>query len=103
MAYQLSKENLINIPKNLHLVHRQMKKDEEFFLQRLSCGISRLKRKNQIVRVRGPLNQPDEIPCNSHERDYEDSLPENPFSIDIVPKGEYWNICTFELIYSYNF
>jgi len=72
-----------------------MKKDEDFFLQRLSCGISILKSNDRILRLRGPLNLPDEIPCNSHET-YDESLPsvqyKHLFDIDAFPKSEFWNI-----------
>ncbi|WVY95101.1 hypothetical protein V8G54_034189 [Vigna mungo] len=69
-----------------------MKKDEEFFLQRLSCGISILKSNDRILRLRGPLNVPDEIPCNSHET-YDESLPSVPYKhlfddIDAFPKRQ---------------
>jgi len=72
-----------------------MKKDEEFFLQRLSCGISILKSNDRILRLRGPLDVPDEIPCNSHET-YDESLPSVPYKhlfddIDPFPKSEFWN------------
>lgn len=87
----------------MHLIHRQMKKDEEFFLQKLSCGISRVKRKNRIVRLRGPQDHAVEIPCNSHDS-YDESLPESPcedvFSIDIVSKSESSNTSIFQLIHS---
>ncbi|KAG2394620.1 Proline-rich receptor-like protein [Vigna angularis] len=74
------------------ILDRKMKKDEEFFLQRLSCGISILKSNDRILRLRGPLNVPDEIPCNSHET-YDESLPSVPYKhlfddIDAFPKRQ---------------
>ncbi|KAK3205876.1 hypothetical protein Dsin_019922, partial [Dipteronia sinensis] len=32
----------------------QMKKDKKYFLERLSCGISRMKRNKSIEQLRGP-------------------------------------------------
>lgn len=69
LLYQMSKE--------MPLVYRQMKKDEEFFMQKLSCGISRVLSKNHIERLRGPIDLAVEIQCNSHET-YAESLPESP-------------------------
>jgi len=75
----------------MHVVYRQMKKNEEFFLQKLSCGISRILGKNHIERLRGPIDLAVEIQCNSHES-YVESLPESPCGdvsgIDNVPKSE---------------
>ncbi|KAK7316596.1 hypothetical protein RJT34_00180 [Clitoria ternatea] len=72
------------------VLDRQMKKDEEFFLQTLSCGISIIKSNNRILRLRGPLDLPVEIPCDSHDS-YDGSLPSNPnedpISIDVLPKS----------------
>lgn len=36
------------------ILDRQMKKDKKYFLERLSCGISRMKRDNTIEQLRGP-------------------------------------------------
>ncbi|KAK7401034.1 hypothetical protein VNO78_12345 [Psophocarpus tetragonolobus] len=84
----------LEVAKNLKatwvILDRQMKKDEEFFLQKLSCGISILRRNNRIVRLRAPIDLPDEIQCNSHET-YDESLPSIPyndlFNIDVFPKS----------------
>ncbi|KAF7833626.1 Proline-rich receptor-like protein kinase PERK2 [Senna tora] len=59
------------------ILHRQMKKEGEYFLQNLSCGISRLKRNNRIEHLRGPPVVPSEIQCASHET-YEGSVPAFP-------------------------
>ncbi|KAG5073954.1 hypothetical protein JHK84_055185 [Glycine max] len=76
------------------ILDRQMKKDKEFFLEKLSCGISILRHNNRIVRLR-PIDLPDEIPCNGHET-YDESLPSVPykdlFNVDVFPKSEYRNI-----------
>lgn len=69
-----------------------MKRDEEFFLENLSCGISRVRRGNRIVRLRGPLDLAVEIPCNSHET-YDGQ------SDDIVSKSEYWNTFRYQVSY----
>ncbi|KAK0605361.1 hypothetical protein LWI29_025866 [Acer saccharum] len=36
------------------ILDRQMKKDKKYFLKRLSCGISRMKRNKSIEQLRGP-------------------------------------------------
>ncbi|RDX86985.1 Proline-rich receptor-like protein kinase PERK3, partial [Mucuna pruriens] len=71
-------EVALNLNATWVILDRQMKKDEEFFLQMLSCGISILRHNNQIERLRGPLDLPDEIQCNSHEI-YDASLPSVPY------------------------
>ncbi|XP_059654853.1 inactive protein kinase SELMODRAFT_444075-like [Cornus florida] len=38
------------------ILDRQMKKDKKYFLEKLSCGISRMKRDNSIEQLRGPKN-----------------------------------------------
>ena len=35
--------------------YRQMKKDKKYFMDKLSCGISRMKRDNTIEELRGPV------------------------------------------------
>lgn len=54
-----------------------MKNDEEFFLQKLSCGILRVRRFNKIVRLRGPLHLPHESrPSSTSTNDTNtDSIP----------------------------
>ncbi|XP_020206142.1 uncharacterized protein LOC109791281 [Cajanus cajan] len=56
---------------------RKMKNDEEYFLRKLSCGISRIRRFNKIVRLRGPLlHHPQETrPGSSTRETYTDSIP----------------------------
>ncbi|KAL5077817.1 hypothetical protein RYX36_016801 [Vicia faba] len=70
-------EGAINLKATWVILDRQMKKDEEFFMQKLSCGISRILGKNHIERIRGPIDVAVEIQCNSHET-YPESLPESP-------------------------
>ncbi|VVA27344.1 PREDICTED: inactive kinase [Prunus dulcis] len=36
------------------ILDRQMKKDKQFFMEKLSCGISRMKRNNSVEQLRGP-------------------------------------------------
>ncbi|RVW94023.1 Inactive protein kinase [Vitis vinifera] len=38
-----------------HWASRQMKKDKKYFMDKLSCGISRMKRDNTIEELRGPV------------------------------------------------
>ncbi|XP_058788344.1 uncharacterized protein LOC131662540 [Vicia villosa] len=70
-------EGALNLKATWVILDRQMKKDEEFFTQKLSCGISRILGKNHIERIRGPIDLAVEIQCNSHET-YPESLPESP-------------------------
>ncbi|XP_073224336.1 uncharacterized protein [Cicer arietinum] len=86
-------ENAIKLKATWMILDRQMKKDEELFLQKLSCGVSRVVGKTHIVRLRGPLDVAVEIQCNSHES-YAESLPESTCgcgdvsNIGFVPKRE---------------
>lgn len=52
-----------------------MKNDVDYFLQKLSCGILRVKRFNKIVRLRGPPNLPQETRPGSTRETYTDSIP----------------------------
>ncbi|XP_004308194.1 PREDICTED: probable receptor-like protein kinase At5g18500 [Fragaria vesca subsp. vesca] len=36
------------------ILDRQMKKDKQFFMENLTCGISRMKRNNSVEKLRGP-------------------------------------------------
>lgn len=36
---------------------REMKKDKQYFMDRLSCGISSMKSNNTVVQLRGPINE----------------------------------------------
>ncbi|RDX68377.1 hypothetical protein CR513_52645, partial [Mucuna pruriens] len=57
------------------ILDRNMKNDEEYFLQKLSCGILRVRRFNKIVRLRGPLHLPQETRPGSTRETYTDSIP----------------------------
>ncbi|GAU21054.1 hypothetical protein TSUD_132660 [Trifolium subterraneum] len=63
------------------ILDRQMKKDEEFFLQKLYCGISRILGKTRIERLRGPIQFAVEIQCNSDHPSAE-SLLESPINVE---------------------
>ncbi|KAI9071457.1 hypothetical protein K1719_046577 [Acacia pycnantha] len=62
------------------ILDRQMKKDEKYFLQELSCGISRLKRNDRIEHLRGPPVLPTEIYIRPEPgcHDDEDNSVEGP-------------------------
>nr|GFA89818.1 probable serine/threonine-protein kinase PBL5 [Tanacetum cinerariifolium] len=36
------------------ILDRRMKRDRKYFLERLSCGISRMKHNDEIIKIRGP-------------------------------------------------
>ncbi|KAK7372698.1 hypothetical protein VNO80_06085 [Phaseolus coccineus] len=66
------------------ILDRKMKNEEEYFLQKLSCGILRVRRFNKIIRLREPLHLPHESrPSSSstHET-YTDSIPLPDISAD---------------------
>ncbi|KAJ1432109.1 hypothetical protein SESBI_06744 [Sesbania bispinosa] len=83
------------------ILDRKMKNDEEYFLQKLSCGISRIRRYNKIVRLRGPRNLPQQTRRESQDNSseiYADSIPLQDisteldlFSIEISPKSHISN------------
>ncbi|XLU52224.1 hypothetical protein S245_046872 [Arachis hypogaea] len=75
---ELALKAAINLKATWLILDRQLKKDAEFFQQKLSCGISRLKRNNRIVHLRAPTDIPTEIQCSSHET-FDQSLPEPTF------------------------
>lgn len=64
-----------------------MKKDRKYFLEKLSCGISRMKRNNCIEELRGP-----KVKGNFQVR-YNEMIPGSPeeeelFSIEIFPMSK---------------
>ncbi|KAK7320480.1 hypothetical protein VNO77_29988 [Canavalia gladiata] len=82
------------------ILDRKMKNDEEYFLQKLSCGILRIRRFNKIDRIRGPLHLPQETQPGSTHETYLDSIPPPDSStepdpdlinIDISPTSKYFN------------
>lgn len=74
---------------------RQMKKDKKYFLEKLSCGISRMKHNSSIEQLRGPkavkkINRERRI---SRQITYDEMLPGSPesedlFSIELFPKSK---------------
>ncbi|KAJ7960467.1 putative Serine-threonine protein kinase [Quillaja saponaria] len=79
------------------ILDRQMKKDRKYFLEKLSCGISRMKHNQTIEQLRGPKVTknsilPKEIESNIQVA-YDEMVPGYPdeddlFSIDIFPKSQ---------------
>ncbi|CAI8586658.1 unnamed protein product [Vicia faba] len=64
------------------ILDRKMKNDEEYFLKKLSCGLSRVRSSNRIVRIRGPIDRPQQKQSYRSSETYGDSLPPYEFSID---------------------
>ncbi|CAK9184235.1 unnamed protein product [Ilex paraguariensis] len=76
------------------ILDRQMKKDKRYFLEKLSCGISRMKRDNNIEELRRPkaieTNRFSKERSRSNQVPYEEMLPgsleaEDLFSIELCP------------------
>ncbi|EEF39134.1 serine-threonine protein kinase, plant-type, putative [Ricinus communis] len=74
------------------ILDRQMKRDRKYFLAKLSCGISRMKRNNMIKQLRGPKPMPKYTPLKKENLSslitYDDMVPGTPddlFSIEIRP------------------
>ncbi|KAL6340345.1 hypothetical protein AAG906_005797 [Vitis piasezkii] len=51
---EVASEAAINLRPTWVILDRKMKKDRKYFLEKLSCGISRMKRNNCIEELRGP-------------------------------------------------
>jgi hypothetical protein len=71
-----------------------MKKDREYFLEKLSCGISRIKRNNKIEQLRGPkakaIDKHSAEMIRSSQVMYDEMMPGSPeeddlFSIELFP------------------
>lgn len=85
---------------------RQMKKEKKMFLEKLACGISRMKHDNNIEQLRGP--KPVKISrVISRKITYDEMLPGSPesnddlFSIELFPKSKqfkYHQPTSFHLI-----
>ena len=81
--------------------HRTMKKDRKYFLRKLSCGISRMKRSNSIEQLRGPkdsteANQNERVRniCLSYDEIIPGSLEEQEFfSIELLPPSKFVGLC----------
>ncbi|KAG9454977.1 hypothetical protein H6P81_007881 [Aristolochia fimbriata] len=77
------------------ILDRHMKKDKKYFLEKLSCGISRMKSNNSIEQLRGPkIRGSNNIYREGSKNNlvtYEEMLPGNPededlFSLELSPK-----------------
>lgn len=69
---------------------RQMKKDRTYFMDRLSCGISRMKHNGEVRLVRGPVSMQEkaDTPSKSIQSNnikYDEMLPEQEQE-EIVPE-----------------
>ncbi|XP_057484672.1 probable serine/threonine-protein kinase PBL18 [Actinidia eriantha] len=78
------------------ILDRQMKKDKKYYLEKLSCGISRMKRDNNVEILRGPKAKATGTNKFTRERihtfqvTYEEMLPgsldgDDLFSIELFP------------------
>ncbi|XP_077248949.1 uncharacterized protein LOC143888424 isoform X2 [Tasmannia lanceolata] len=75
------------------ILDRQMKKEKKYFLEKLSCGISRMKRNNSVEKLRGPKTSENNTMNNdvswSSFVTYDEMLPGTPddlFSLEFSPK-----------------
>lgn len=75
-----------------------MKNDEDYFLKKLSCGISRVRSSDRIIRIRGPIDTPQQKSSYRSSETYGDSLPPYEFSID----SEFFTIENFSYSKSLN-
>lgn len=75
-----------------------MKKDKKYFLEKLTCGISRMKRNNSIEQFRGPKTIGiDKLSTHVQHKNqvmYDELLPgfpddEDLFSIELLPRCKY--------------
>ncbi|KAF5744996.1 receptor-like protein kinase [Tripterygium wilfordii] len=79
------------------ILDRQMKKDRMYFLENLSCGISRIKRDNKIKQLRGPRAMKSNKFIGDERRNskftYDEMVPGLPeekdlFSVELLPTGQ---------------
>ncbi|XP_059429049.1 uncharacterized protein LOC132162847 [Corylus avellana] len=84
----------INLKATWVILDRKMKKDREYFLEKLSCGISRIKRNNKIEQLRGPkakaIDKHSADMIRSSQVMYDEMMPGSPeeddlFSIELFP------------------
>ncbi|XP_077248952.1 uncharacterized protein LOC143888426 isoform X1 [Tasmannia lanceolata] len=75
------------------ILDRQMKKEKKYFLEKLSCGISRMKRNHSVEQLRGPKTSETNTTNNdvswSSFVTYDEMLPGTPddlFSLEFSPK-----------------
>lgn len=80
-----------------------MKKDKQFFMEKLPCGISRMKRNNSVEQLRGPkeiggiINKPvtKKRSKSSHVR-YDEMIPGSPEE-EPSPKSKKSNHSSYDL------
>ncbi|KAL1817276.1 hypothetical protein ACET3Z_019850 [Daucus carota] len=72
------------------ILDRKIKKDQRYFLERLSCGISKMKRHNSIEKLRGPKENKISRNLSVIRCSYDEMLPgpedgDDLFSIELYP------------------
>ncbi|KAF5186874.1 kinase domain [Thalictrum thalictroides] len=76
------------------ILDRQMKKDKKYFMDKLLCGISRMKRDNSVEQLRGPkqltINKNTDEEIRGSNVTYDEMLPGTPdeddlFSLELSP------------------
>lgn len=89
----------------IHLWHRQMKKNRNYFLQKLSCGISRIKGDHSIEKLRAPrVAGIDMLHREKHQSVdiiYDEMMPgslemEDLFSIELLPDSKCLSLHQFQ-------
>ncbi|KAK4476687.1 hypothetical protein RD792_015847 [Penstemon davidsonii] len=75
------------------ILDREMKKDKQYFMDRLSCKISSMKSNNTVVQIRGPINEhvtyEEMIPSYSWEEDLSPS-PKSPVAQGTISTKDYY-------------
>ncbi|KDP34529.1 hypothetical protein JCGZ_11079 [Jatropha curcas] len=86
------------------ILDRQMKKNRKYFLEKLSCGISRMKKNNIVEQLRGPRTDRTNVSSTEQDRScqvtYDDMLPGSPddlFSIEMRPRVDKENLPAQEI------
>jgi len=83
-----------------------MKNDEDYFLHKLSCGISRIRSSSRIIRIRGPIDTPQQQRRSYRSSEtYVDSIQSHElstdldlFTIDIFSNSKSLNAFLFHLM-----
>lgn len=82
------------------LIFRRMKRDRNYFLEKLSCGISRMKHNDEIIQIRGPrisrvgnlkLTYGEMLPVGSKFSTRESQNDEDLFSIEFDSSSKYFH------------
>lgn len=73
-----------------------MKKDKNYFLKNLSCGISKLKQHNCIAQIRGPviINENDSVQSKIASQTAVFKEDDDLFSIEISPASSKFSMIT---------